>query len=181
MDNPYKIKDSNNSAFTLIELIVVISIISILLSFSIPRLDISFFSDNERKISSWILLNVKALKQKAVKEKTLQALNIDLDNNQMWLSSGPVPKDTDGTEETEEAEEIPKENAYQIPSGYCLMDVEFVNEDKITKGVVRIQFYKKGYSDKVLIHIEHDDNVQYSYLIEPFLPHVKIIEEYIEF
>ncbi len=172
MNNSHKIKYCNNSAFTLIELIVVISMISILLAFSIPRLDISFFSDNERKISSWILLNVKALKEKAVKEQSLQVLNIDLDNNKMWPSSGPV---TEGTEET------PKENEYQIPSGYHLMDVEFVNEDKITKGTAEIQFYKKGYSDKAMIHIEHDDNIQYSYLIEPFLPHVKIIEKYIEF
>ena len=175
MYNFHKIKAGNNSAFTLIELIVVISIISVLLAFSIPRLDISFFSDNERKISSWILLNVKALKQKAVKEQTLQVLNIDLDNNQMWSTSGPVP------EETEETEETPKENEYQIPAGYRLMDVEFVNEDKITKGVAGIYFYKKGYSDKALIHIEDNDDFQYSYLIEPFLPHVKIIEEYIEF
>ena len=174
----YKIKHSNNSAFTLIELIVVISILSVLLAFSIPRLDISFFSDNERKISSWILLNVKSLKQKAVKEQTLQVLNIDLDNNQMWSTSGPVPKET---EDAEEAEETPKENEYQIPSRYRLIDVEFVNEDKITKGIAGIYFYKKGYSDKALIHIEDNDDIQYSYLIEPFLPHVKIIEEYIEF
>ena len=175
LNNFNKIKYCNDSAFTLIELIVVISLISILLSFSLPRLDISFFSDNERKISSWILLNVKSLKEKAVKEQTLQILNIDLDNNQMWSSSGLVP------DNTEETEEIPKENAYQVPSGYRLMDVEFLNKDKISKGITEIQFYKKGYSDKALIHIENDDNIQYSYLIEPFLPHVKIIEEYIEF
>ena len=168
----------NNHAFTLIELIVVIAMISIMLSFTIPRLDASFFSNNERKISSWILLNVKALKEKAVREQTRYVLNVDLDNNQMWSSSGPV---TDGTEGTEASEEIPTENKYQIPSGYRLVDVEFLNEDKITRGIAEIHFYRKGYSDKALIHIEDDDNAQSSYLIEPFLPHVKIIEEYVEF
>ena len=58
---------------------------------------------------------------------------------------------------------------------------EFLNEDKITRGIAEIHFYRKGYSDKALIHIEDDDNEQSSYLIEPFLPHVKIIEEYVEF
>ncbi|MBC2715523.1 MAG: type II secretion system protein [Desulfobacteraceae bacterium] len=169
LNNFHKIKYCNNQAFTLIELIVVISMISILLAFSLPRLDISFFSDNDRKISSWILLNVKSLKENAVKEQSLQILNIDIDNNQMWSSSGPV------------TEETPKENEYQIPSGYRLMDVEFLNADKVTKGICEIHFYKKGYSDKALIHIEDNDNNQYSYLIEPFLPHVKIIEKYIEF
>ena len=173
-----KITFSNNSAFTLIELIVVISLISILLAFSIPRLDVSFFSDNERKISSWILINVKALKEKSVKDQTLQILNIDLDNNSMWASSGPI---TDEEADEVFGEEAARENEYQIPSGYRLVDVEFLNEDKITKGIARIHFYRKGYSDKVLIHIEDSDNDRYSYLIEPFLPHVKIIEEYIEF
>ncbi len=173
-----KIRFSNNSAFTLIELIVVISLISILLAFSIPRLDVSFFSDNERKISSWILINVKALKEKSVKDQTLQILNIDMDSNSMWSSSGSA---TDEVTDEILGEEVPRENEYQIPSGYRLVDVEFLNEDKITKGIAEIHFYRKGYSDKVLIHIEDSDNAQYSYLIEPFLPHVKIIEEYIEF
>jgi len=174
----------NNHAFTLIELIVVIAMISIMLSFTIPRLDASFFSNNERKISSWILINVKALKEKAVREQTLYVLNVDLDNNQMWSSSGPVTEgteDAEGIEDTEASEETPTENKYQIPSGYRLVDVEFLNEDKITRGIAEIHFYRKGYSDKALIHIEDDDNAQSSYLIEPFLPHVKIIEEYVEF
>ena len=173
-----KIKYTNNSAFTLIELIVVISIISILLAFSLPRLDVSFFSDNDRKISSWILVNVKALKEKSVREQTLFVLNIDLDNNQMWSSSGFV---AEVTEEADETVETPKENVYKLPSGYRLTDVEFIDEDKITSGIAEIHFYHKGYSDKALIHIEDDDNLHYSYLIEPFLPHVKIIDEYIEF
>jgi len=172
----HKTKTIGNQAFTLIELIVVISMISILLAFSIPRLDISFFSDNERKLSSWILLNVKALKEKSVKEQTLNVLNVDLDNNQMWPSAGFVVENNE-----EDTEDMPPENVYKIPSGYRLVDVEFVNEDKITKGIAEIHFYRKGYSDKALIHIEDDDNLQYSYLIEPFLPHIKITDEYIEF
>ena len=166
-----KIKSINNQAFTLIELIVVISVISVLLAFSLPRLNVSFFSNNERKLSSWILLNVKLLKEKAVKGQTLFALNVDLDNNQMWSSAGPINED----------EDPPKTGEFQIPSGYQLMDVEFPDKEKITKGVARIHFYKKGYSDKAIIHIEDDNNNKSSFLIEPFLPHVEIFEKYIEF
>jgi hypothetical protein len=115
---------------------------------------------------------------KSVREQTLFVLNIDLDNNQMWPSSGLV---AEAIEETDETVETPKENVYKLPSGYRLTDVEFINEDKTTSGIAEIHFYRKGYSDKALIHIEDDDNLHYSYLIEPFLPHVKIIDEYIEF
>lgn len=162
------LKYPNNQAFTLIELIVVISVISVLLAFALPRLDASFFSDKERKLSTWILLNVKSLKEQAVQEQALLVLNIDFDNDQIWSSVGPM------------TEETPKANEIQLPSGYELMDVQFANKEKISSGVAEIYFYQKGYSDKALIHIREDDN-QYSYLIESFLPHVKIFEEYIEF
>ncbi len=164
-----KNKYADNQAFTLIELIVVISLISILLTFAVPRLDVSFLSDNKRNISSWILLTVQSLKENAVKDQTLCTLHIDFDNNQLWTSAGPV------------TDETPKENEYSLPSGYRMMDVEFPDANKINKGIAEIQFYKKGYSDKSLIHIEDNDDVQYSFLIEPFLPHVKIIEKYVEF
>jgi len=81
---------NKNQAFTLIELIVVIALISIVLAFAIPRLDNSFFSNNKRKLSSWILLNVKSLKEKAVREQTKNILVVDIDNNQMWVSSETV-------------------------------------------------------------------------------------------
>lgn len=161
-------KYSNNQAFTLIELIVVISVISVLLAFSLPRLDVSLFSDKKRSISSWIVLNARELKEKAMQEQVLLVLNIDLDNNQMWVSVGPMTEDTPKTEE------------FKVPSGYTLMDVEFMNEQKINRGIAEIYFYPKGYSDKAVIHIEDKDNDQYSYLIEPFLPHVKVFEKYIE-
>ena len=87
----------------------------------------------------------------------------------MYTSVGPM------------TDETPKSDTFQVPSGYEIMDVEFPNGDKITRGVAEIYFYRKGYSDKALIHIRDNDNNQYSYLIEPFLPHVAISEEYIEF
>lgn len=162
-------KSPGDRGFTLIELIVVILLISILMVFAAPRLDVSFFTDHERKLSAWILLTVKTLKENAVKTQTINTLHIDLDANRMWTSAGEV------------TDETPRENEYVLPSGYRLLDVEFPDMDKITRGAAAVQFYKKGYSDKALIHIEDDDDTRSSFLIEPFLPHVKISETYIEF
>lgn len=165
---------NKNRAFTLIELIVVISLISILLAFAIPRLDNSFFSNNKRKLSSWILLNVKSLKEKAVREQTKNILVVDIDNNQMWVSGESVSGES-------VSGDTPKGNEYKLPDGFRLMDVEFLNDEKITSGIAEIHFYGRGYSDKALIHIEDRDENRFSYLIEPFLLHVKIKDQYVEF
>lgn len=162
-------RSSGESGFTLIELIVVILLISILMVFAAPRLDVSLFSDNERKLSAWILLTVKTLKENAFKTQTINTLHVDLDANRMWTSTGEV------------TDETPRENEYVLPEGYHLMDVVFPEQDKITRGAASIRFYAKGYSDKALIHVEDDDDNRFSFLIEPFLPHVKISETYIEF
>ncbi len=163
-----------DQGFTLIELIVVISIISVLLAFSLPRLDASFFSDKDRKISTWILLKVKLLKEQAVQEQTLFVLNVDLDEGTMWTSAGPM------------TDETPKTDEFKVPSGFEIMDVAVPGDDpnddkKVSRGVAEINFYRQGYSDKAIIHLRDRDNNQFSYLIEPFLPHVKIVEEYVGF
>ncbi len=44
-----------------------------------------------------------------------------------------------------------------------------------------ICFYKAGYSDKAIIHIEDEDHYQVSFLIEPFLPNMKLYQEYVSF
>ena len=172
---------NKNQAFTLIELIVVISFISILLAFAIPRLDNSFFFNNKRKLSSWILLNVKSLKEKAVREQINNILVVDIDNNQMWTSSKPVSAVPSESSESGDAPEMPRGNEYKLPDGFRLMDVEFLNNEKITSGIADINFYGQGYSDKALIHIEDKDDNRFSYLIEPFLLHVRIEEQYVEF
>jgi len=170
---------NKNQAFTLIELIVVIALISIMLAFAIPRLDNSFFSNNKRKLSSWILLNVKSLKEKAVREQTKNILAVDIDNNQMWIFSEPESAESAQSENAPVA--APEKNEYKLPDGYRLMDVEFLNDEKITSGTAEIHFYPQGYSDKALIHIEDRDENRYSYLIEAFLLHVKIEAQYVDF
>jgi len=178
-------KFNNDKAFTLIELIVVISLISIVLAFALPKLNISLVTDHHRKLSAWIVLTVKSLKENALREQLPYVLYLDFDNQQMWTA-----KDAPAEEKTQEEaasgksdkeKEIPEENKYLLPQGYRLMDVAFIDDQTIKEGIVSIHFYPKGYSDKAIIHIQDADDNRYSYLIESFIPHVKIREEYIEF
>jgi len=62
------------SGFTLIELIAVISIISLMLFFSLPRLDSDRESGDLITVSRWVLVNVQSLKERSVTEQKPYAL-----------------------------------------------------------------------------------------------------------
>jgi len=166
------LKFRRNKGFTLIELIVVISLISLMLFFAIPRFQFDVLSDNTNKVSRWIMLKVHALKEKAVHEQKLYVLHLSLDSNKLWVTSDIM---------SEEELQTAALNGYELPENIKLLDVEYPDEEKISVGRADIYFYKKGYSDKAIIHISNNDNELLSLLVEPFLSRVCLYNKYIEF
>jgi prepilin-type N-terminal cleavage/methylation domain-containing protein len=162
----------HNNGFTLIEIIVVIALISLMLFVAIPRFQGTVLLDNTKEVSRWIILKVRALKERAVLEQKLYVLHVSLDSNRLWVTHESMTQ-----EELHNAEL----HGYELPSDVKVLDVEYPNEEKISVDQAEIRFYKKGYSDKALIHIENDDNEQLSFLIEPFLAKVKLYEKYAGF
>jgi prepilin-type N-terminal cleavage/methylation domain-containing protein len=157
--------------FTLIELIVVMALLGIMIAFSVPRLHGTIFSDNTKKSSRWLIGKIQALKESAIQNQKQYVLHIDLDTDRVW--------DTNESMSADDLEEATL-NAYALPGAIEIMDVEFPIAGKIFSGRADIRFYKAGYTDKALIHIR-DDSQQLSFLIEPFLPHVKLFEKYATF
>jgi len=162
----------NNSGYTLIELVVVITLISIMLFFAIPRFQGAVFTDNTNKFSRWIITKIRGLKEAAVRDQKRYMLNVNLDIGKFWVTS-----DSMSEEELQHAEQ----DGYSLPEDVHIVDMEFPLKGKITSGQVEISFYKADYSDKVMIHIENDSRRQLSFLVEPFLPGVKLYEKYIGF
>jgi len=160
------------SGFTLIELTVVVCLISTLLFLILPRLENSFFLNNTHKTARWIIATARILKDDAQRKQKRFKLVINLDTNRMWVSTEAEP---------EEKLKPSDHNQYILPSNVKILDIEYPAIGKITSGRADINFYKKGYSDKALIHLEDDDENQISLLIEPFLSKVAVYEEYIRF
>ena len=165
-------KFRQNNGFTLIELIVVISLISLMFFFAIPRIQVDVLSNNTRKVSQWIMLNVSSLKEKAVHDQKRYVLHLSLDSNRLWVTD-----DTLSAEELEDAAAM----GYNLPEDIKLLDVEYPDKEKISVGRADIYFYKKGYSDKAIIHVTNNHNEVLSFLIEPFLSHVRLYNKYLEF
>jgi prepilin-type N-terminal cleavage/methylation domain-containing protein len=159
-----------DSGFTLIELIVVIIIMSVLLVFAMPRFAGFIFTDDMDTVIRALVLKAGSLKNRAVRDQKFYVLNIDLDNNRFWI--------TDESMVDEETLQGAVKQSYTLPGDVRIMDVEFPGKERTMNGIAEIFFYKKGYSDQAVIHIEGDDERKMSVLIEPFLPSIKLVEEY---
>ncbi len=166
-------KDTNQiNGYTLIEIVVVISLITLVFFFAIPRFQRSVLTDDSKDLSRWIMLKVFSLKERAVRDQKRYVLNVGLDSNRLWISDESMSE-----EELNNAEQ----SGYNLPVDIRILDVEFPDDEIISAGRADIYFYKNGYSDKAFIHIEDSNNQQLSFLIEPFLARVRLYEAYVNF
>jgi prepilin-type N-terminal cleavage/methylation domain-containing protein len=157
--------------FTLIELIAVIALITLMLGFATPRLAANLLEDQTKKASRWLLLTIPALKMKAVSEGRIYRLKIDLSGRRLWSMNDDM---------NEEQLEAAAEKSYQMPDEVWVMDVAFADDRRTNSGEAEIVFSPQGYSDQAIIHLENRDGARRSFLIEPFLPNVKMVDGYVE-
>ena len=157
--------------FTLIELIVVISLFGLMLFFSLPRLQNNPFLDGRKESARWLIGKVQALKESAIRDQKQYSLHFDLDSGRIWETNESM---------SQEDYEKAKLNSYALPDDIRIMDVEYPAKDKITSGQAAITFYKAGYTDKAYVHLQEGETYL-SFLIEPFLSNVKVIEKYKDF
>jgi general secretion pathway protein H len=170
-NGPRTTNHRQRNGFTLLELIVVISLMGIMLVFTVPRFHETLFLDETKAGSRWIIGKIQALKEAAVRNQKQYTLHIDLDAERFW--------ETDASMSAEDLDKAAL-NAASLPSGLKIADIEYPIRGKINSGRTGITFYKNGYSDKVLIHLR-DGEEFVSYLIEPFLSDVARYETYASF
>ncbi|MGD9212891.1 MAG: type II secretion system protein, partial [Desulfobacteraceae bacterium] len=151
-------KIARAGGFTLIELIVVMSLIGIMLGFAAPQLRSTLFVDGTKKVSRWLMLSIPAVKTKALREQKIMILGVSIDQDKVWVvdqqegleDEQEVESETDEDEDDED-EEIEKEpekpKIFEFPSDVHIMDVEFPEQDRISVGETEIYFYPRGHSD----------------------------------
>ena len=157
--------------FTLIEMMVVISLIGITLLFVVPRFPSTLITDDSKKTSRWLIAKVQTLKERAVQDQKSYTLHIGIDNRRLWITNEAM-----GDEELQSAEQ----SGFQLPGNVRVLDVEYPNNRIISFGQAKIAFYRKGYSDRAMIHVAEAEK-KLSFQIEPFLSSVKLHEKYIGF
>ena len=164
--------NTNQDGFTLIELIVVISLMGLMLFFTLPRLGENPFLDGSKQSSRWLIGKVQTLKESAIRKQKQHSLHFDLDSGLIW--------ETNESMSIEDIEDAALNSSYSLPDDLRIIDIEYPQKGKIYSGLAEITFYKAGYTDKVLVHMQEGDSYL-SFLIEPFLANVQFFDVYTGF
>jgi len=158
----------NNRGFTLIEMVVVLALVALLLAVTLPRLAVNPFSDTKRQTTLWIANKIQQLKEQSLRGARSHTLHIDIDAGHLWSTHAGMRAD-----EIDHA----RQGGYTLPEGARIEYVEFPQSAPQTAGEAEIMFFEKGHSQMALIQARFANTSRRAFLIEPFLPRVKIYEE----
>jgi prepilin-type N-terminal cleavage/methylation domain-containing protein len=159
------------AGYTLLELIVVMALIGIVFFFAIPRFEGSFFVDDAKQSSRWLIGKLQALREEALRTHRQQILHIDLDGNRLWETAEAM---------TPEEKDRAVRRAQRLPGGGRVISVDLPYQGRVNAGRAEIRFSRDGHSDRVLIHLQHGDTYT-SFLLEPFLSQVKMFDSVVGF
>jgi general secretion pathway protein H len=158
--------------YTLIELIVVIVMIGVILTFTAPRLRDALLNDPLKAIARKMVGMIQNLRNEAVRKQQTYTLHLDLNSNRFWI---------DTTTMTEDEQAIFREQASTFPTHVRIRDVWIKDEGKISEGEARIWFTPMGYTQMSAIHLRSQDGREMTLELSPFIGKVTIVDRYVEF
>lgn len=158
--------------FTLIELMVVLLLITIVFSVTIPKMDTTIIQDPRKKTTRWLKNTARELRSAAIEKQIVQIMVVNLDLNRLWVTNEMMD---------EEAKYEAAENGFRIPSAIHMIEVQFPAKDRIGGGQAEIKFYPAGYSEHATINLENDDAERFSFTVEPLIPKIKVLEEWVTY
>ncbi len=168
-------REINISGFTLIELVIVLTIISLLLFFSVPVFkNIQIFSNSTTEVGKIFFL-IEKLKKESVSENKNMSMHIDLSEQRVWVTT----ELTEGEKEDENKNKTEKSGL--VLEQVRVLEVMFIKEKQYDQNECVIKFNRNGYSDMAIIHFKDEDENDITIIIEPFLLKAKLVEEYISF
>jgi general secretion pathway protein H len=159
-----------DQGYTLIELVVVLVVLGIILSLTMPKFRQALLSDSLDATSLKLIGLVQNLRERAIGSQVSYTLYFDIQQKRIWSAVSDA---------TEEAKETARERAYELPDDVRIEDIwswrsgTFYNE-------AAILISRKGYVEQSMIHLESDDGREISLELTPFLGSIKIHEGYVE-
>jgi general secretion pathway protein H len=167
----------NRKGFTLLELALVIFLIGLVLSISMPRLGNFLFHSDLKSVARSLKSVVYVMRSKSISTNTYTILHFDIDkdNSRYWGTAVSKTKQpNDAPEETPVVSPVP------LPSGIRFVDASNINSVKKTFGVLSSAFNPKGMFEETVLHMaDRDENVM-TVIINAFTGSFMIYDEYVD-
>ena len=165
----------NRKGFTLLELALVMFLIGLVLSISMPRLGNLLFHTDLKSVARSLKSVVYVMRSKSISTNTYTILHFDLDQNLYWGTAVSKKKQT-----SDASEETPVVSPVKLPSGIRFMDAGNINSVKKTFGILNSAFNPKGMFEETVLHMsDRDENVM-TVIINAFTGSFMIYDEYVD-
>jgi prepilin-type N-terminal cleavage/methylation domain-containing protein len=160
-----------DKGYTLIELTVVMALIGLMLTISVPRFRYSLITDNMKSVARRLIGIIRDVRNEAIRERKAYFLHLDIESNRAWVVA---------TGMGEEEGIMARERAFTFPRDVRIVDVWQSERGKQMSGEVAIRFSKKGYIEHTVIHLGAKDDREFTLVLSPFLGTVKSYDKYVD-
>lgn len=168
--NTFQSSCGGETGFTLMELIIVCTLVGLFLSISIPTLRNNLYVNQLETTARKIIGTVKELRNMAVRDHKAYLLHFDIGGNEFWY-------EPDGT--INPFGDEPK-TVTTLPEEVRFSDVQTHFQGTNNSGIVTLWISKQGYMDQTVVHLSNDGGKILSLLFSPFSGSAKVYDEYVE-
>ena len=162
----------DKKGYTLIELIVVIVMIGIILTFAAPRLRNALLNDSLKTVARKMVGIIHNLRNEAVREQQAYTLHFELNSNKFWTTWASM---------TVEEKALAREQALSLPANVRIRDLWIKGEGKIAEGEAALLFTPRGYTLVSAVHLRSQDGREITLELSPFISKVNVLDKYVEF
>ncbi|MGB3211242.1 MAG: prepilin-type N-terminal cleavage/methylation domain-containing protein [Desulforhopalus sp.] len=151
----------DEKGFTLIELIVVTTLIAIMLSVSIPSLRDTFFTDPLKSTTRKIIGLVTGVRELAVRSQQPYLLHVSHIENRIWYERE--------VEEEKLDEDTLREQGVIFPESVRITGILVRGSESLLQDQLVVWISKKGLMNDTIIRIEDDNGDHLNIRFYPFL------------
>jgi len=172
----------NNLGFTLIEILIVLTIITMVLSIGIPAVQNVTYQRVNSSTRRFIGL-IRTVRNDAVLLQTIYRLVLDLENKTYWVESQksfkPISEIVEPDKKRKNKSEPPpsdfsfaekySKKPIEMPQGVVFSGVLKEQEGFRKDGIVYIHFFPNGFTEQSILYLtkDGDKEVAYSLVLRP--------------
>lgn len=173
-----RVRPADSRAFTLLELMVVMFLISITISFAIPNIRSSLYTDELKAVARKLVGLVSEGSQQSLRQRAPYLLTYESDTRVFELApvtGGGGDADGDASEESDKR----AASSLKLPAGVRVRDITSYHGGVQSTGDLTIWISSKGYVDLTLIHLEDEDSDELTVMLSPFLGVTRVLDGYL--